>query len=395
MLGLFAKKMIIAVDDAIPYWDQAFLPLGEVRPFHGRNLRPSDLRDADALIVRTVTKVDASLLEGTSVQFVGSATIGMDHVDTSYLERQGIRFSNAAGCNANAVADYVTAALLVMANRLGWELRGKSIAIIGVGNVGSRVEKRARALGMEVFLCDPPLRDQTGDERYLSLDEVLNADILTFHVPLTWDGPYPTYHMVDRSVLDSLTAHPLVINTARGSVIVGSDLKSALSENRLAGAVLDVWEDEPGIDLSLLEFVDIGTSHIAGYSVDGKVRAAEMIFDSLCRHFHISASWDTSGLYPQAATIRPQAGLHGQDALCSIALEAYPILRDDEQLRKLLEMPAETAREAFDALRNQYPLRPEFRHFVVDLPAGQPGLAEIAGDLGFKASDPAAGRPAG
>lgn len=379
--------MIIVVDEAIPHWDEAFPRLGEVRPFSGRKLRPADVKDANALIVRSITRVDASLLEGSSVRFVGSATIGMDHMDVEYLKARGVYFTNAAGCNANAVAEYVVAALLVVASRKGWNLQSKSIAVIGVGNVGSHVEKKARALGMKVFLCDPPLQETRNDPRYLFLDDVLDADILTFHVPLTSDGPYPTYHMVDKNILARLSSRQFLINTARGPVFDGCDLKESLRASRLEGAVLDVWEGEPNIDLSLLDLADLGTPHIAGYSIDGKIRATEMMFEGICRYFGLKASWDTGSLYPAASAIRPEAGLKSEDALRSVVLEAYNILRDDGSLRDLHGLPEDCAGAGFDRLRNEYPLRPEFRHFVVDLPKDQLGRGEIIGGLGFQVSN--------
>lgn len=238
---------------------------------------------------------------------------------------------------------------------------------------------------MKVLLCDPPLRDATGDPRYLSsLDDVLGADILTFHVPLTSAGPYPTYHMVEKRVLERLSPRQFIINTARGGVIAGPDLKSTLDAGGIEGAVLDVWEGEPEINLSLLELAEIGTPHIAGYSIDGKIRATEMMFAEICRHFQLSVSWDTRVLYPEAARIRPEVGTQGDEALRSLVLQAYDILRDDTALRALRSLPTDRARAGFDRLRDEYPLRPEFRHFIVDLPKEQNGLAGIIGALGFQ-----------
>lgn len=380
--------MRIAVDEAIPYWDDAFTPLGEVRPFPGRKLRSADLREIDALVVRSVTRVDAALLDGSAVRFVGSATIGMDHLDVEYLKARGTDFTNAAGCNANAVSEYIAATLVLMEERKGWALKNKSIAIVGVGNVGSRVEKKARALGMRVLLCDPPLRDSTGDRRYLhSLEEVLDADIMTFHVPLTTGGPYPTYHMVDAKVIERLSRRQFIINSARGPVIQTADLKSFLSAGKIEGAVLDVWEDEPGIDLSLLDLVEIGTPHVAGYSIDGKIRATEMIFEALCRSFQQTAAWDTRNLYPSVTTIRSEELLRGDDAVRSIVLKAYNILADDAALRTLRSQPQERARAGFDRLRNEYRYRPEFRHFSVNLRQEQNDLAGIVRALGFNVAN--------
>jgi erythronate-4-phosphate dehydrogenase len=380
--------MILAVDEAIPFWQQAFSALGEIRTFSGRKVRPSDVKEADGLVVRSVTRVDASLLDGSSVRFVGTATIGMDHLDEAYLASRGIRFTNAAGSNANSVAEYVTAALLTMARRNGWELSRKTIAIVGVGHVGSRVLEKAGALGMKALLCDPPLRESTGDHRYKFLDDVIGADILTFHVPLIKDGPYPTYHMVNRALLDSLSPGRYLINTARGAVFDCGALKARLGTRKLEGAVLDVWEGEPQIDYSLLELVDIGSPHIAGYSLDGKVRATEMIAEELCRFFGIVYRWDTEAIYPRPQRLQSTPGAKGQDALCSIVLQAYDILRDDANLRALKSLPSEGARAGFDRLRNEYPLRPEFRHCVAEPAVHDDELASKLKGLGFQVAKP-------
>jgi erythronate-4-phosphate dehydrogenase len=234
--------MIVAVDEAIPYAESAFAGTAEIRTFPGRKVSAADLKDAEALVVRSITQVDRSLLDGTCVRFVGTATIGMDHLDDPYLRSRGIHVTNAAGSNANSVSEYITAALLVTAERKGWELRRKSIAIVGVGHVGTRVEIKARALGMDVVLCDPPLLESTGDRKYRFLKDVLDADIVTLHTPLTREGPYPTYHMMDERVIGRLQPHQLLINSARGPVVAGPALKEALLRKALAGAVLDVWE---------------------------------------------------------------------------------------------------------------------------------------------------------
>ncbi len=387
--------MILAVDEAIPYWKEAFSGLGEILTFSGRKVQAAEVRKADALVVRSVTKVDASLLDGSSVQFVGTATIGTDHLEEAYLKDRGIRYTNAAGSNANSVAEYITAALLVMAQRKQWDLATKTLAIIGVGHVGSRVLEKARALGTKVLLCDPPLRESTGDQRYRDLADVLGADILTFHVPLTKSGSYPTFHMVDRAVLERLSPRQYLLNSARGAVFDCPELKSKLSAQGLEGAVLDVWEGEPRIDYSLLDLVDIGTPHIAGYSLDGKVRGTEIILEELCRHFSISPGWDSQSVYPEPVRIRPAQGTRGQDALRSLVLQAYSILRDDSNLRALRSLMPEKARAGFDRLRNEYPLRPEFRHYLVELPPQSDGLVPALEGLGFQVSagDRAPGKP--
>ncbi len=376
--------MKLAIDEAIPYWREAFSGLGEIRTFAGRKVQASEVKAADALVIRSVTKVDAALLEGSSVRFVGTATIGTDHLDEAYLNARGIRFTNAAGSNANSVSEYIAAALLVMAQRRRWDLSRKSIAVVGVGHVGSLVLEKVSALGCRTLLCDPPLRDSTGHQRYQSLDDVLGADILTFHTPLTRSGLYPTYHMVDRRRLERLRPSQYLLNSARGAVFDCGALKTAIASGKLEGAVLDVWEGEPRIDYSLLDLVDIGTPHIAGYSLDGKVRGTEMIVEELCRHFSIRHRWDTRSVYPEPASIRPSPDARGQDAVRSVVLQAYGILRDDSNLRALKSLPAEDAKAGFDRLRNEYPLRPEFRHYVVEVSEQTRDLIPVFEGLGFR-----------
>jgi erythronate-4-phosphate dehydrogenase len=376
--------MIIAVDHAIPYWKEAFSELGDIRLFSGRDLRPEDIRDADALVVRSVTPVNASTLEGSSVRFVAGASAGIDHIDQDYLKKRGIHWGYAAGCNANAVCEYIITALHVVARRRKWTLRGKSLAVVGVGNVGSRVAKKARALGMEVLLCDPPLRDTTGDPQYLRLDDVLGADIVSLHVPLAVEGPYPTWHLFDRNTLGRLSPGQFLINSARGPVVDNRELRSALQEGRIEGAILDVWEGEPRIDYSLVGLVDIGTPHIAGTALDGKIHATEMALEELCRFWGIPPSWNPDPLYPEPRVIPVQQGATDQDAVLSVLLQAFDIEKDDADLRALGGTGADGAAASFDGLRADHPLRPEFSHFVVDGVGRHTDLAETLAALGFK-----------
>ncbi len=377
--------MILTVDEAIPYWEEAFPGLGEVRPFSGRNLRKEAVRDTDALIVRSVTPVNALLLEGSSVRFVAAASAGIDHVDLQYLRAKEIGFGYAPGCNANSVAEYIATALCVFASRREWNLREKSIAVIGVGNVGSLVEQKARAFGMDVLLCDPPLRDRTHDPKYKHFEEILGADFLTFHVPLVKKGPYPTLHMLDRNVLDRLSRNQALINSSRGAVFANQDLKAALQRKKIEGAVLDVWEDEPQIDYSLLDHIDIGTPHIAGSSLDGKIRATEMISKALHDFFGIPSPWTGDSVYSDPVTISPEKGCTGQGAVLSVLLKAYNILNDDGNLRKLRGItPLSDANREFDRLRSEYNFRPEFRHFIVDLIEPCAELSLIIKALGFQ-----------
>jgi erythronate-4-phosphate dehydrogenase len=233
-------------------------------------------------------------------------------------------------------------------------------------------------------LCDPPLRDATEDPQYQSLDETLGADILSLHVPLSFEGPYPTWHMFDRNTLDRLSPRQFLINSARGAAIDNRELKSALQEGRIAGAVLDVWEGEPRIDYSLLRLVDIGTPHIAGTTLDGKIRATEMACEQLCRFYGIQSSWNADSFYPEPRQISPEPGTSDQDAVLSVLLQIFGIAKNDADLRMLGLYGEDQAAARFDQLRSIHPLRPEFRHFVVDLAGRHADLADTFTALGFK-----------
>jgi erythronate-4-phosphate dehydrogenase len=379
--------MIIALDQAMPYWEEAFSQLGEIRLFSGRDLKPEAICDADALIVRSVTPVRAPLLDNSSVRFVAAACAGIDHIDLAYLKKRGIAFAYAAGSNANAVSEYLTAALHGIAARKGWKLNNKSLGVIGVGNVGSRVARKACALGMEVLLCDPPLRDRTGDPQYQSYDDVLNADILSFHVPLIREAPYPTWHMLDRLILDRLSSSQFLINSSRGAVFDNQELKRALKEKKIAGAILDVWEGEPRIDYSLLESVDIGTPHLAGTTLDGKIKATEMVRDEFCRFFGMMSSGNMDELYPSPQKIYPGSGNSNQDVLASVLRQIHDISQNDAALRALSALPQEHAAESFENLRIHQILRPEFSHFVVEIEEPKKDLADVFINLGFNVSN--------
>ena len=377
--------MIIAVDKALPYWKEAFSDLGEVRPFVGNEPGPEILRDAGAIVVRTVTPVNADLLEGSAVRFVGAASAGMDHVDHDYLLRKGIYFCSAAGCNADAVSEYIITALYAVAVRRNWRLAEKSLAVIGVGHVGSRVARKARAIGMNVLLCDPPLRDATGDGKYQPFESVLGADILTFHTPITDGGLYPTRHILNRDVIERLNPGQFLINASRGEVFDGRALGGALREKKILGAILDVWEGEPEIDYSLLELTDIGTPHIAGSALDGKIRAVTIIRDQLCEFLGISSPLNTDGFYPPARRIRPQTcGGSLEEIILRALRESYDIAKDDATLRNLAPLPENLRRNNYEQLRSAHFLRQEFPHYTVELDESCRDLADIYTGIGFK-----------
>ena len=263
--------MKIVVDDKIPFIRQKLeLLADEVVALRGADISADDVQDADALIVRTRTRCDASLLKDSKVQFVATATIGFDHIDTAYMKQAGIHWTNCPGCNAASVAQYGECSLLLLEREKGLVLRESTIGIVGCGHVGSKVKAVAERLGMRVLVCDPLLDDAS----FVSLDTIKHeADVITFHVPLTREGEYATYHMADDAFFHQLSRVPYIINTSRGEVVDNEALLAALNEGRVRDAVIDVWEHEPQLNLELLKRVYIGTPHIAGYSADGKVRA--------------------------------------------------------------------------------------------------------------------------
>ena len=375
--------MKIIADENIPCVQQAFASLGEVSLLPGRELQAGQVHDADILLVRSVTRVDASLLKGSSVRFVGSATIGFDHVDRDYLQQQGIGFATAPGSNATSAAEYVVSALMVLSEQQGFELTGKTVGIIGCGNVGSRVRRKLSALGMQCRVNDPPLQAGGGHDDFIALDEVLQADIVTLHVPLTKHGQHPTYHLFNETVLECLQPGAIFINTSRGAVADNQALEALLASRDDLSVVLDVWEGEPSISTSLLRQVDLGTPHIAGYSYDGKLRGTDMIYRAACEYFALPVSWQVADELPQVATIDMRSREAGNALVNAMVLGAYDVRQDDARLRATLSLSAAERASAFDRLRKDYPVRREFTESTVllDEPAGAAG--KLLSGLGF------------
>jgi len=356
---------------------RAFSTMGDVRLVPGRQIDRTTVEDAEMLLVRSVTPVSAELLDGSEVRFVASATIGVDHIDTPYLAARGITFAHAPGSNANSVAEYVVAALIFSAARQGVPLAGRTLGIVGVGNVGSRVARLAAALGVRCLLNDPPLRRRTGDERLLPLEEVLaESDIVTMHVPLTFSGDDPTFHLAGESFFAAMRAGATFINTSRGAVVDEAALRVHRAE--LADVILDVWEDEPAPSPATIEIASLATPHIAGYSYDGKVNGTQMIYDSAREYvggapaLHLRAEM---GVEPAPLDLRGSP-----DPIRDAVNAAYPIVEDDSRFRSLRDMPTPRRAEFFDQLRKDYPRRLEFCHFRVSADAA---YRERLGRLGF------------
>lgn len=375
--------MNIIADENIPYVREAFASLGDVVTRAGRAITPEDVRDADMLLVRSITKVNQALLEGSSVRFVATATIGEDHIDRVWLDSRGIGFSSAPGCNANSVGEYIVAALLHLAEKHNAPLAGRSIGVVGVGNVGSNVARKAEALGMRVVLNDPPLEEATGDPKYRPLDEILACDFITTHVPLTKGGPHPTHHLVDAAFLARMKPGGFYLNTARGAVAENGAVLDALNSGQLRGAVLDVWEGEPLVRADLLARVDIATPHIAGYSFDGKVNGTRQIYEAACRHLGVNAAWTPDAILP--APDHPVLSLDGSDGDLKRAVDTvYPILEDDARMRRVADEPEAGRGAYFDMLRKTYPRRREFQNTAIALARPNPGLADTLRGIGFR-----------
>lgn len=379
--------MKIVADENIPYAREAFGLLGEVVTAHGRKMDAALLRDADLLMVRSITKVNRDLLEQSRVRFVGTATIGEDHIDKAYLAERGIGFSSAPGCNANSVADYLTAALLVLATTRGFQLRERKLGIIGHGNVGKRVERRALAFGMGCILNDPPLQRETGDAKYHPLDEIFDCQIITVHVPLTKSGPDATYHLLNEDFFDRVKTGTIIINTSRGSVVDGKALRAALESGKVGASVLDVWEGEPNIDLDLFANLALGTPHIAGYSFDGKVNGTRQIYEAACRHLGQAPAWDPSPLLPAPECPEIDADGAAQDPqreLLRVVSAVYDIRRDDKALRDIILKNPEERGAYFDRLRKEYPRRREFHNTLVRITPENEAMAQCLAGLSFR-----------
>lgn len=378
--------MKIFADSNIPYVEQVFDCLGEVTIFNGRSVSPSDIAAADILLVRSVTKVNESLLKGSNVRFVGTATIGTDHIDLGYLRDKQIGFSNAPGCNAVSAAEYVVCALLLLAKKRGFCLAETTAGIIGYGNVGSRVEARLSALGITCLVNDPPREKIFHDRNYVEKDEILKADIVTIHVPLERSGPHATYHLIGADFLGRLKPNATFINTSRGEVIDETDLHTVLDRRPDLGMVLDVWDGEPNIDTNLITRLELTTPHIAGYSLDGKVRATEMIYRQVCRYFNLPEHWKPIEL-PDAVALKEIIVLdqwEDQEAIYQVTKNAYNLKKDNERMRRMLEIGVAEQAHYFDYLRREYPNRREFDHYQIVVPAQRHALCRCLAQLGFQ-----------
>ncbi len=376
--------MKIVADANIPFVQECFSSIGEVAIVSGRDMKPAVVADADTLLVRSITRVDEGLLAGSSIRFVGTATIGFDHVDLDYLHAHHIGFASAPGSNANSAAEYIIAALLDVGRRHKIQLEGRSIGVIGVGNVGGRVAQKCDALGMRVLRNDPPLQRQTGSPIYVPIEALYDCDFITFHTPLTREGVDKTFHLADEPFFGHLKEDVVLLNASRGAVVDSVALKAAIDDERLGPVVLDVWENEPNIDVELLDQVDLASPHIAGYSFDGKIAGLIMIYRAVCEFFGLDPKHEAADFLPIPEVPEIDLGTTDGDdeaALADAVQRVYSIQRDDENTRRIALEPPETRGAFFDALRKNYPVRREFQNTTVTV--DEPGGAVVRKLLGI------------
>lgn len=350
---------------------EAFARHGDVVTVEGRQINRETVAQADALLVRSVTRVNAELLQESPVRFVGSATIGTDHVDRQWLADNGLRFAHAPGCNARAVAEYVLQALLLVCQRQGRSAASLSVGVVGLGNVGRRVADWLMALGLTVRVCDPPLAAQGNDTGYLlePMVEMLGCDVVTLHVPLTDAGPFATHHLLDETRLLAMGSERILINTCRGPVVDNVALEKLLGEGRAPAAVLDVWETEPVVPAGLLDKVVLGSPHIAGYSVQGKENGTGMVYEAFCQWLGADPQrQDKTATLPVL-----KQDVESESDLLALLQQAYQLPEDDRRLKASLS--ARDPAMAFDQLRKQYPLRQEMHRWNWQGKASEPFMA--------------------
>lgn len=382
------RAMKIVCASSLTLGREIFSTLGDVVLVPEKDITAEVVRDADLLATRSKARIHAALLDGSRVKFYGTATAGTDHMDIGYLDRRGLAWTAAPGCNANSVAEYVTAALLREANLHLRELAGKTMAIIGVGQVGSRVASKAAALGMKPLLHDPPLRKKNGNPELRELFEILpEADVVTLHVPLTASGLHATAKMVNDDFFARLKRGCLFINASRGEVVDEDALLRALDSGVVRRAVLDVFDHEPDIRLDVMNRAEIATPHIAGHSYEGKLNGTVMVYEAACRFFGVapapqallSAEVSRAGVPAILDHELDASDIGVEHALWRAVRAAYDLEHDDRELR----LGAPSIGKKFNAMRGHYPDRFEFPRHRINLRNGPPALAAKLRALGF------------
>ena len=374
------NRIKIIADNKIPYLKGVLEPYADIEYYPGKMITSRIVKDADALFIRTRTKCNRDLLDGSNVKFITSATIGFDHIDTDYCKKQKIIWTNAPGCNSSSVQQYVASALVTLSRKHGFSLRNKTLGVIGVGHVGTKVVSLAEYLGINVLLNDPPRIRNESPCGFVTLEGILrDCDIITFHVPLNMSGEDKTYHMIDNKLLEQTNHDSFVINTSRGAVADTNALKNALKSGKIAGAVIDVWEGEPEIDNELLDLADIATAHIAGYSADGKANGTAMSVQAVSKFFNLGIeNWrpDNKLLHDNTVISINNKTKSYEDIITEAVIATYNIMEDDKRMR---QSPG-----TFEKQREDYPLRREFSSFTVKLSNKDKEVERVLRRIGFK-----------
>ncbi|MBE0493690.1 MAG: 4-phosphoerythronate dehydrogenase [Thiomicrospira sp.] len=371
------QKTLI-IDDAIPYAQAMFAHLGDVKLVPGRDIDANLVKQADALIVRSRTQVNADLLQNSRVEFVGSTVVGLDHIDQAWLSQRGIRFYSAQGCNANSVAEYVISALLVLAEQHQIDLSQQTLGIIGVGHVGQLLQQKARALGIRCLLNDPPRQQTEGDAAFTELNDLLQqADIISVHTPLTKSGEFTSLDLLSAHNMALIKPSAIVINAARGGIIN----EQAWCQLNNRANVIDCWQNEPNINADLYAKADIATAHIAGHSLEAKVAGSAMVYQQLCEFWKIAPQTDWQRQLPPAPlALTAPSDSNPQTALAHILKQAYDIVADDHAIRS---KSVKNVQNQFELHRRQYPIRREWCQHQLP-PSHQKKLDKTLKALGFQ-----------
>jgi erythronate-4-phosphate dehydrogenase len=374
----------IIADENIPQVRQAFKDLGEVVLLPGRDIKRQHLLDCECLLVRTVTSIDADLLQDTPVEFVGTATIGTDHVDLEYLKNNDIAFSNAVGCNAEAASEYVVSGLFALSENYDFDPFSLKAGIIGYGNVGSRVHQKLQVLGIDTLLNDPPLEAaKTSTQSFVDLETIVSeCNFITLHVPLTRTGIHPTYHLFDQSRLNKLKQNGLLMNAARGPVIDNAALLNVIDARPDLVVFLDTWENEPYISRVLLDKVALATPHIAGYSVEGRLRGTQIILDAACEFFSKTSSWQLSQLLPNTIKMEAFNSASDLEFWQKLFRNHHDIAQDHLVLTQTRHLDRTDFARHFESLRRVYEQRFEYERYRLPATANKK-VAAIARQLQF------------
>lgn len=371
--------MKIIIDDKIPYIRGAFEEVAEVVYLPGPKTTAEIAKDADAIVTRTRTICNEKLLAGSSVKFIVTATIGYDHIDTDFCNSVGIHWTNAPGCNSKSVEQYIASTLMVLAEKKGWNLSEKTIGVVGVGNVGSKVARISEIFGMKVLLNDPPRERVEGSTQFVGLETILNeADIITLHVPLNMKGEDATFHLANAGFFSKLKHKPVLINSCRGEVTETEAVKNALNAGTISAFVCDCWENEPDLDHELLSQTEIATPHIAGYSKDGKATGTLMSVQAISQFFGLGLeNWQPTGVEMPSEPVfeLDGTGLSEQQILSKAILHTYDIRNDDKDFRDNVTQ--------FEQLRGDYPTRREFPAYTVKVRNVNDSTLEKLSGIGF------------